>query len=71
MRNECRYVCGEKGSLNAEHGLGRQKSRYLTWQRSPQFVHLMRLTKRAFDPLCTLNPHKVFPAEHYRDIHTA
>jgi len=67
-----RYVCGEgqKGSLNAEHGLGRQKSRYLTWQRSPQFVQLMRLTKRAFDPRCTLNPHKVFPAEHYKEVHS-
>ncbi len=44
------------GSVSAEHGIGREKTPWLSVSRSPAEVELMRLLKRSLDPHNTLNP---------------
>eukprot|EP00871_Galdieria_phlegrea_P006011 jgi/Galph1/898/GphlegSOOS_G5687.1 len=49
------------GSISAEHGLGRVKSKYLNMSKSNIAIELMKEMKRVFDPLGILNPYKLFP----------
>lgn len=44
------------GSVAAEHGVGRLKTRLLNDVKSPEELHLMRLVKRVFDSDNRLNP---------------
>lgn len=44
------------GSISAEHGVGREKARYLNLRRSATELAAMRAIKAAFDPAGTLNP---------------
>lgn len=48
------------GSVSAEHGVGLEKKRYLSWCRSETEIALMRTLKQALDPKGILNPGKIF-----------
>lgn len=50
-----------KGSISAEHGIGKHKIPYLHYSRSPEELALMRTLKNALDPKGILNPGKVVP----------
>jgi FAD/FMN-containing dehydrogenase len=47
------------GTVSAEHGIGTLKKPWLAHARSEEEIHLMRIIKRAIDPLNLLNPGKV------------
>ena len=48
-----------KGSISAEHGIGRLKREELARYANPVELELMRTLKRAFDPNGIMNPGKV------------
>jgi len=50
--------CG--GTCTGEHGVDIGKRMYLKIERGEEQLQLMRLIKKAFDPLGLLNPGKVF-----------
>ena len=47
------------GSVSAEHGIGLEKRKYLSWCRSEAELTLMRRLKAALDPTGILNPGRV------------
>ncbi|HVR30054.1 MAG TPA: FAD-linked oxidase C-terminal domain-containing protein, partial [Thermoanaerobaculia bacterium] len=47
------------GSVSAEHGIGTEKSKYLSWSRTEAEVAVMRALKQTLDPRGILNPGKV------------
>jgi FAD/FMN-containing dehydrogenase len=49
------------GSISAEHGVGRAKSRWLGLSRSPVEIATMRAIKSALDPAGLLNPGALLP----------
>jgi FAD/FMN-containing dehydrogenase len=51
-----RCVADHRGSISAEHGIGRAKAPYLGLSRSPAEIAAMRAVKRALDPHGLLNP---------------
>lgn len=51
-----------KGSVSAEHGIGRCKTQFLHLSKSPQMITSMRQLKQLFDPNGILNPYKVLPS---------
>jgi FAD/FMN-containing dehydrogenase len=51
-----RLVAGAGGSISAEHGIGRAKTRWLHLTRSPAELAAMRAVKDALDPTGILNP---------------
>jgi (R)-2-hydroxyglutarate---pyruvate transhydrogenase len=53
------YVRDRKGSVSAEHGVGLQKTKYLSYSKSPEMIKAMRAIKTAFDPKGIMNPYKV------------
>ncbi|MGT2528898.1 FAD-binding oxidoreductase [Streptomyces nojiriensis] len=56
-----RRVAEAGGSISAEHGIGRAKSRYLHLTRSATDIAVMRSVKAAFDPDRLLNPDTLLP----------
>lgn len=54
-------VTDHEGSISAEHGVGRAKTRWLGRYRSPVDVAAMRAIKTALDPNGILNPGVLFP----------
>jgi len=48
------------GTISGEHGLGFEKTRYLSIAMSREQIELMMRLKRAFDPHHILNPGKIF-----------
>ena len=54
-------VAAVGGSISAEHGIGRAKSRYLHLSRSATDIALMRSVKAALDPTGLLSPGTLFP----------
>ncbi|MEU6087651.1 FAD-binding oxidoreductase [Streptomyces sp. NPDC047085] len=54
-------VAAVGGSISAEHGVGRAKSRYLHLSRSPAEIEVMRSVKSALDPAGLLNPGALLP----------
>jgi glycolate oxidase len=49
------------GSITGEHGVGVDKSRYMTKMFGPDDLDTMQLVRCAFDPAGLCNPGKVFP----------
>lgn len=56
-----REVIGMGGTVAAEHGIGKLKSRWLPLQASDAQQRVMRALKREFDPLGLLAPGNVLP----------
>ncbi|SLN68311.1 putative FAD-linked oxidoreductase [Roseisalinus antarcticus] len=56
-------VARKGGALSAEHGLGREKTAWLSLFRTPAEIATMRRLKAAFDPRHILNPGRVMPPE--------
>ncbi|MER6519271.1 FAD-binding oxidoreductase [Streptomyces sp. NPDC060334] len=54
-------VAAAGGSISAEHGIGRAKSRHLHLTRSAADIAVMRSVKAALDPDHLLSPHTLFP----------
>jgi FAD/FMN-containing dehydrogenase len=54
-------VAERGGSISAEHGVGRAKSRWLGLSRSPVEIATMRAIKSALDPAGLLNPGVLLP----------
>jgi len=50
------------GTVSAEHGVGVEKIKYLSFSRSGSELRAMQSLKRAFDPHNLLNPGRVIPA---------
>lgn len=53
------YIYKVRGSISAEHGIGRQKAEYLHLSQTPVNIELMRGIKKAYDPKGILNPYKI------------
>jgi FAD/FMN-containing dehydrogenase len=51
------------GSISAEHGIGRAKTRWLSLTRSGADIAAMRALKHALDPQGMLNPGVIFHVE--------
>lgn len=58
-----RIVAAMGGSISAEHGIGRAKTRWLHLARSPGELAAMRAVKAALDPNGILNPGKLLPLQ--------
>ena len=58
-----RLAAAHGGSVAAEHGVGRAKTDWLAWTRSPGELAAMRAIKRALDPNGLLNPGVLLPPE--------
>lgn len=48
------------GSVSAEHGIGREKRKYLSYSRNETEIHIMKRLKKALDPDHLMNPGKLF-----------
>ncbi|QNG18659.1 FAD-binding oxidoreductase [Rhodococcus triatomae] len=55
-------VARYRGSISAEHGIGRAKLPWLSLGREPVDIEVMRSIKHALDPRGILNPGVLFPA---------
>jgi FAD/FMN-containing dehydrogenase len=56
-----RLVADAGGSISAEHGIGRAKTRWLHLTRSPAELAALRAVKKALDPAGILNPGVLLP----------
>lgn len=56
-----RLAADHGGSVAAEHGVGRAKTGWLAWTRSPADLAAMRAIKAALDPAGLLNPGVLLP----------
>lgn len=54
-------VTDHGGSVSAEHGIGRAKTRWIDRNRTPTDLTAMRAIKSALDPAGLLNPGVIFP----------
>ncbi len=64
VSDECVYgpLADIGGSVSAEHGIGKDKLRWLSHSRTPAEIELMRSLKRGLDPKNILNPGRVVSA---------
>lgn len=53
------YCKQHRGSISAEHGIGLQKVKKMSFSKSPEAIELMKRTKLMLDPNLILNPYKV------------
>jgi FAD/FMN-containing dehydrogenase len=58
-----RLAAAHGGSVAAEHGVGRAKTGWLGWTKSPAEISAMRAIKAALDPAGLLNPGVLLPPE--------
>ncbi len=58
-----RLAAADGGSVAAEHGVGRAKTGWLAWTKSPAEIAAMRAIKSALDPAGLLNPGVLLPPE--------
>ena len=54
-----KYISSKRGSVSAEHGIGKSKIGYLPLSRSPLELDLMKRLKASLDPNSILNPYKL------------
>ncbi|KAG8903886.1 hypothetical protein FRB99_002622 [Tulasnella sp. 403] len=54
-------VSSHRGSISAEHGIGRMKPNHLHYSKDTVSIELMKQIKRAFDERGIMNPGKVVP----------
>ena len=54
-------VLSLKGTLSGEHGVGREKMRFVPKEIDNSTLNLMKSIKSVFDPKGILNPEKLFP----------
>jgi len=59
----CRKAIELKGTISAEHGIGKFKRKYLIWQYGEEVVLQMAKVKNALDPNGILNRGNVFSSE--------
>jgi FAD/FMN-containing dehydrogenase len=60
LKNIVHELTGEfKGSVSAEHGIGKLKTDYLALSRSAEEIALMKLIRQSLDPNNILNPGRV------------
>ncbi len=45
--------------MSAEHGIGLQKTKYLSYSKTPEMIEYMKQIKNVFDPKGIMNPYKV------------
>ena len=57
------YVKRVRGSVSAEHGVGLQKTQYLSHSKSNEMIHYMKEIKKVFDPEGLMNPGKIVPLQ--------
>jgi D-2-hydroxyglutarate dehydrogenase len=55
------WTTARRGSVSAEHGLGRMKAECMGYSKPEEAVQLMGQLKRLLDPHGILNPYKVLP----------
>jgi len=55
-----RGIRDRNGSVSAEHGIGFDKTQWLSYTRSADEISLMKNIKQVFDPKGILNPGKIF-----------
>lgn len=48
------------GTISGEHGIGLENRDMLCNELGMSYIDAMRRVKLAFDPLCLLNPDKIF-----------
>jgi D-lactate dehydrogenase (cytochrome) len=48
------------GTVSAEHGIGKMKTKFLELMYSPEQIEEMRAVKLALDPQCRINPGNIF-----------
>ena len=53
------FIKEVKGSISAEHGIGLQKTKYLSYSKKPEMIQYMKMIKDLFDPNLIMNPYKV------------
>jgi FAD/FMN-containing dehydrogenase len=51
------------GAISAEHGIGRAKTKYLKYVKTPFEIQTMKTVKQAFDNFGIMNPGVIFPLE--------
>jgi len=57
------FIKEAQGSVSAEHGIGRQKAKYLAHSKTLEMIAYMQRIKSVFDPKGIMNPYKVLPAK--------
>eukprot|EP00340_Litonotus_pictus_P012884 CAMPEP_0170535800 /NCGR_PEP_ID=MMETSP0209-20121228/101796_1 /TAXON_ID=665100 ORGANISM="Litonotus pictus, Strain P1" /NCGR_SAMPLE_ID=MMETSP0209 /ASSEMBLY_ACC=CAM_ASM_000301 /LENGTH=494 /DNA_ID=CAMNT_0010837099 /DNA_START=258 /DNA_END=1743 /DNA_ORIENTATION=- len=53
------YIHSINGSISAEHGIGRQKTKFLHYTQPQLNIDLMKSIKKTYDPNGILNPYKI------------
>ena len=53
------WTTARRGSISAEHGIGRMKVAALHYSKTPEAIEAMMRIKQMLDPDATLNPYKV------------
>lgn len=51
------------GTITGEHGVGIEKTEYMSWLYDEEDIEAMRRIKMVFDPKGVLNPGKIFPGD--------
>ncbi|MBI3317825.1 MAG: FAD-binding oxidoreductase [Candidatus Omnitrophica bacterium] len=57
-----------KGTVSAEHGIGKARIPYLEWMVGQEGLREMARIKKALDPLGILSPGNIFPAELLKEV---
>jgi len=63
------WTTARKGSVSAEHGVGRMKAEVVGLSRPPDVLEVMARIKQVMDPRGILNPYKLLPQKYYKELH--